>query len=115
MMELADWPKLAAIVALAGTLAGFIVWLLRARLQGDFASRGDVTALGERMDAIEARLATVPTHHDVQQINHRLSVVESGVAGLGARVDGVREGVSRVERDLGLLLQHELGKAGQKQ
>lgn len=105
-----NWPAIGAIVATVVTATAFVVWLLRARLQGDFASRGDVVQLGERMDTIDARLRSVPTHADVQQINARLMTVESGFAAIGARVDGVREGVSRVERDLGLLLQHELNK-----
>jgi hypothetical protein len=105
-----NWSAVAAIITVATAAAGLVVWLLRARLAGDFASRADVAQLGERMDEIDQRLSRMPTHNDVQQINARLSAVESGFAAIGARVDGVREGVARVERDLGLLIQHELGK-----
>jgi hypothetical protein len=108
-----NWPAVAAIVTVAGAAIGLVVWLLRARLQGDFASRSDVAQLGERLDDVDARLSRMPTHLDVQQINARLGAVEAGFAAIAARVDGVREGVTRVERDLGLLIQHELGKGKQ--
>lgn len=107
-----NWPAVAAIFGLAATVAGFVVWLLRARFAGDFASRGDVAGLGERMEKIEARLRDTPTHDDVRGIAQRLAAVEVGFANTSAEVRGVRDAVGRVERDLHLLIQHELGKNG---
>ena len=105
-----NWTGVGAIVGLVVTLAGFCVWLLRARFSGDFASRADVAGLGERMDGIERRLRDTPTHEDVRALGARLAAVESASAAVSAEVRGVREGVARVERDLHLLIQHELGK-----
>jgi hypothetical protein len=114
-----NWNAVVAIIGLAVTLGGFILWLLRARFSGDFASKGDVAELGQRMDDIEARLRRMPTHEDVQGLGARLAAIEaragameSGLAAIGERVSGVRDGVARVERDLGLFLQAAIAEKG---
>jgi hypothetical protein len=109
-----NWSAVAAIAGLVVMLAGFAVWLLRARFAGDFASRADVAGLRESVDGIERRLRDTPTHEDVRALGTRLAAVEAASATVSAEVRGVREGVSRVERDLHLLIQHELGKGAPK-
>jgi hypothetical protein len=62
------------------------------------------------MAGMEKRLRDTPTHEDVRALGTRLAAVEAASATVSAEIRGVREGVSRVERDLYLLIQHELGK-----
>jgi hypothetical protein len=106
-----NWPHVAAITVVVVTLTGFVVWLLRARFAGDFASRADVVDLGERMGKIETRLSDTPTHADVNALSHRLAAVETGVAVVSAELRGIREGVGRIEHEVRLLREHELAKA----
>jgi hypothetical protein len=106
-----NWTAVAAIMGVVVTLAGFCVWLLRARFQGDFASRGDVADLGERMGKIETRLRDTPTHADVSALSTRLAAVETGVAVVSAELRGIRDGVTRIEHAVRVLHEHELAKA----
>jgi hypothetical protein len=114
MMAGINWGAVSAIAGLVVMLAGFVVWLLRARFAGDFASRADVAGLRQSVDSIERRLGDTPTHEDVRGLVQRLTAVEAASGIVSAEVRAVREGVSRVERDLHLLIQHELGKQGDR-
>jgi hypothetical protein len=57
-------------------------------------------------------MRAVPTHDDVRGLSERIGRVESAVAVVGANIDGLRDGMGRIERDLHLLVSHEIaGKA----
>lgn len=105
-----NWTGVAAIVGLVVTIAGFVVWVLRARFAGDFASRADVVALGDRMERIEKRVHDTPTHADFSALSARQSAVETGVAVISAELRGIRDGVSRIEHEVRILRDHELAK-----
>ncbi|MDO9499023.1 DUF2730 family protein [Falsiroseomonas sp.] len=101
---------LVLLLSAAGVIGGVVIAWIRLRLSGDFAGKADITALGNKINELEAKLNSVPTHDDVRRLGDRLSAMESGLATVGAEVRGMREGINRVERDLHLLLQHELAK-----
>ena len=104
------WRDTAALLTVATIIGTMVVAWVRWQLRGDFAGKADIATLGTRMEDIETRLRAVPTHEDVRRISERLGTLESGFASVGGEVRGMREGIARVERDLHLLLQHELAK-----
>lgn len=101
---------LVLLLSAAGVIGGVVIAWIRLRLSGDFAGKADITALGAKINELEAKLSSVPTHDDVRRLGDRLSAMETGVASIGAEVRGMRDGINRVERDLNILLQHELNK-----
>lgn len=100
-----------ALLTIATVSGGLVIAWVKWRLSGDFAGRADIAAMNERLDTMDAKLRTVPTHDDVRRLSERLSHMEANVASIGADVRGLRDGISRVERDLHLLVQHELNKS----
>ena len=102
---------IVTLLTAACIVAGLAIAWIRWRLSDTFASKKDVAHVGDRLDEIEARLKDVPTHADVGRLAERISAVEANVAAVGEQIRGVRDGVARVERDLHLLLQHELAKS----
>lgn len=105
------WLRDAVLLLSASSvIGGMVIAWAKWRLSGDFAGKSDIAALGGKISELEAKLNAVPTHDDVRRMGERLSALEIGVTSVGAEVRGMREGISRVERDLHLLLQHELNK-----
>lgn len=111
-----DWRDAAAILASAAVASGFVVWILRAKFSEDFARKADFQGLGDRIERVEQQLRLSPTHADMRSVSERiggvearLGTVERDVGITAAEVRGVRDGVARVEADLRLLIQHQLG------
>jgi tetrahydromethanopterin S-methyltransferase subunit G len=104
------WRDAGALLGVATVVGGMVIGWVRWRLSGDFASKSDISGLGDRMDEIEKQLRGVPTHDDVRRLSERISAVERGVDVVGAEVRAVKEGVGRAERDLHLLVQHAINK-----
>lgn len=107
MSEL-GWRDIAALLATAGLLGGMIIAWVRWQLAGDFARRADVEAVGARVAKLEDAVRSAPTHDDVRALGDRVARVEGAVEVVAVKIEGVREGMMRVERDLSLLVQHHL-------
>lgn len=101
---------LVLLLSAAGVIGGVVITWIRVRLSGDFAGKADISSLSGKINELEGKLSSMPTHEDVRRLGDRLSVLETGVASVGGEVRAMRDGISRVERDLNILLQHELSK-----
>lgn len=97
-----------AFLAAAGLIGGMVIAWARWQLSGDFAKYADLTALSDRLKAVERKIDLAPTHADLRVIQDRIGGAEQGIAVGNARIQGVQESLGRVERDLTLLLQHQL-------
>ncbi|EFH11616.1 DUF2730 family protein [Pseudoroseomonas cervicalis] len=107
------WPEVAAFCGVITAVGGMIYALLRWKLQGDFvtkADKADIAALGARLDAVENRLAAVPSHDDFRHLAGRVGQVERQVDVVAADVRGITSAMARVERHLDMLVQHHLPK-----
>jgi hypothetical protein len=114
--------SLSDIATALGLLStgGAVAWaLLRARLGQDFATQKDLLTMDGRLEAAEARLASVPSHDDLRRLAERVGALEIGVAGTRAEVAQIkaileveframREQMSRTDRQTTLLLRHQL-------
>lgn len=106
------WRDLAAILAAATVIGGMVIGWVRYQLRNDFARASDISGLSDRIERVEVHMRVVPTHDDVRGLSERIGRVESAVAVVGANIDGLRDGMGRIERDLHLLVSHEIaGKA----
>ena len=116
--SLADVATVLGLVASGG--AG--VWaVLRTKLGMDFASRGSVVALDARVDAVESRLSVLPNAADMARLSERVAAVERSVLVGNSELSGIRQlleseyrntgdKLGRMERQVGMLFQHELSK-----
>lgn len=107
-----EWKDLAWIAAVLTLMGGLLLAFLRFKLAGDFARATDVTALAGRMNAMEQRLAQMPNHEDLRQLQARVGDVERGVAVVAEKVSGVAEIMKRVEHQTNLLVHHQLREGG---
>lgn len=103
-----EWKDLAWILGLVTLLGGSLIAWLRFRLAGDFARSGDVSALAARVTAMEQRLAQMPNHEDLRQLQSRVGDVERAVAVVAEKISGVAEIMKRVEHQTQLLVHHQL-------
>jgi len=116
-----DFGEIAALFGAFLTAGGAAYWVLRARLARDFAARDTVDEIDGRLGEVEGKLNSIPTHADLQRVADRVGAVESRMTGLQSELQALRdlmtistrhtgETMSRIERQLTVLLQHELQK-----
>lgn len=108
--DLKDWMAiLGGLVAVVGTI---VMW----RLRGEFPSRLEVKALGERVGTVErdmgeikvllsVRLDNMPDHEDMGDIRAHLARLEE-------RVNSAVDTMIRIERPLNLLVEHHMKGSG---
>ena len=99
-----------AIVSVGSAISGSAALVIRHTLRATFATVGQVGSLSMRLTDVEKRLEQMPTHQDIAGLGTRLGAVEQGVAVARAEIGGVRDGVSRVEHMMGLLIKAGLDK-----
>jgi hypothetical protein len=87
-----DWETSLEAFTLLSGLFWLCMSLIRMMMARNFASHADHTLLDKRLAAVEQRLGPV----------------ERGVAVLGEQVQSVKEGVSRTEHMVSILLEHSL-------
>lgn len=106
----AEWRDFLWIVQLAASvvLALALLWL-----KTQFATRGDVAAANERIDdveervnAIEAKMAGLATREDITKILVKLEHSDGERKALAAKVDGIDDKLTRLERPLDLIQEH---------
>ena len=113
--------EIGAVLGALGALFGGLLWLIRAGLKTDFASRSEVKDIDARLAEVEGRIGNIPTHADLQRVAERVGGVEQQIGALLAQLRSLSEMVTlhanhasqqmqRVERQVGILLQHELDK-----
>jgi hypothetical protein len=103
-----NWQQVGAAVAVLVTVSGGLLWALRASLRDAFVPAKAHAELRGRVQTIEQRLQTAPTHEDVQRLSGRLQQLEIGVAVVRESQDGMAESVKRIEHQVGLLISHLL-------
>jgi hypothetical protein len=103
-----NWQQVGAAVGAAIAVGGLLLWVLRASLQNVFVPAKAHNELRGRVQSIEQRLQTAPTHDDIHRLNGRLQQLEIGVAVVRESQDGVAEAIKRIEHQVGLLLAHLL-------
>jgi membrane protein required for beta-lactamase induction len=110
MMVSLEWRDLAAIVTTAAIVGGIVLAFLRFKLAGDFAARGDLAKVAQRVDEVEERLAKMPSHNDLSALQGRVNDLDRAVAVVAERVGGVHKILERVEHQTQLLVHHQLQK-----
>jgi Protein of unknown function (DUF2730) len=116
-----DWGEIATVIGIFITAGGGAYWVLHARLARDFAAKQEVAKIDGRLGEVEGKLNSIPTHADLQRVADRVGAVESRMSGLQSELTALRdlmtistrhtsETMSRIERQLTVLLQHELAK-----
>lgn len=110
MLGLSDWQETAGFVTVIGTAAGVAMRSVLARARTGMTPASAHADLTRRVDAIEQALATLPKSAEVTALTARVASVEKHVAVVGATLDGVANGVRRVEHMMDLLVQNELKK-----
>jgi hypothetical protein len=110
MMVSLEWRDLAAIATTAVIVGGIVLAFLRFKLAGDFAARGDLAKVAQRVDEVEDRLAKMPSHNDLSALQSRVNDLDRAVAVVAERVGGVGQILARVEHQTGLLVHHQLQK-----
>jgi 2,3-bisphosphoglycerate-independent phosphoglycerate mutase len=108
MMVSLEWRDMAAIVTTAAVVGGIVLAFLRFKLQGDFAARGELAKVAQRVDEVEDRLAKMPSHSDLRALQDRVAELDRAVAVVAERVTGVHAILTRIEHQTGLLLHYHL-------
>jgi hypothetical protein len=115
--------EIAAVLGVLGALFGAVLWLIRAgsQIKTDFASRSELDEIDARLTEVEGKIGNIPTHADLQRVAERVGGVEQQIGALLAQLRSLSDMVTlhanhasqqmqRVERQVGILLQHELDK-----
>ncbi len=110
--EMRDMPPWIMALVSLGSLIGVVVFgWLRMRFGNDFAKAADMVALGQRVQAVETRIASMPNHDDIRGLTARVAAVESGVAVMTEKARGIEQALGRVEHSVDLLVQHQIAEA----
>lgn len=94
-----------AIVTISVVVAGVVFMVLRSRLSADFVTRGEYREMIRRLDAVEERMRSMPTHDDFNVLAERIAGVAREVAVVNAFVSGLRDSTGRIEHQLDMLMQ----------
>lgn len=126
-----ELQQIASVLGIAVVIAGVLVLALRTKLAANFASVGAVAAIEKRLEdvagnaavvAITARVAALevrmtaaekrqaegPTGEDMREFYRRMSGVEVRVAEASTAINGMNDGVKRIEHVLSMLMDNEL-------
>jgi hypothetical protein len=104
------WRDLAPVAIIATAGFGVAMVVIRANLAKDFARRGDMADLAQRLERVEVAVKGVPTHGDIRAVTDRVAAVETSVGIGNAQIAAAREDVRGVQHDLRLLLTHMMGR-----
>jgi hypothetical protein len=105
-----EWQAVAGIAASSTLVAGALVAVVRHMLRSEFVPRAQYGDMEKRVASVEKRLGAIPSEHDVSDLTRRLARVETGVAVVQTTIEGVNTGLKRVERNVDLLIEHQLRK-----
>ena len=101
-----------ALVAWLSPAIGVVLLAMQAWLGRQFATIGDLSALGTRVAGLEARAEKSANHEDVVEIERRLSVLESGLGEIRGELKGLGLSTRRIEHLVQLLVQAHLPDEG---
>lgn len=87
------WPLLAAV----NMLIGWFIWSLKGR----FPSAERVSKLEERMKSVEVKIENMPSTHAIWTLH-------GDVKALNKELEGFKETMGAANRNLDLLLQHQI-------
>jgi hypothetical protein len=105
-MQLSSQPFDVISVAILG--ASTLISALMLRLQVRLAKKVDADNLAKRVETLETRTASMPTHADLATIGLRLGTIEQSTAATGATVQGVSKALDGVSRQLEIIQEHLL-------
>lgn len=100
------------MAALGGILSTLLYLVLRARLANDFVTRTEHNDAMARLKKTEEAIEAMPSREDMAALRTQISVVSERVAVVNANLDGVKNGVTRIERHLDLMMQSQLEREG---
>lgn len=101
-----EWKDLAWILGVGALLSGALIAFVQWKLGSFFAKASDLVSLGAKLATLEQRIAQMPSHDDVRQLQQRIGGVEQGVAVVGTKVEGVEKIMVRVEHQVNLVSEH---------
>lgn len=91
------------ILAISTLISGMML-----RLQYQLTKKVDAENITKRIESLELRTATAPTHADLATIGLRLGTIEQSTAVTGATVQGVSKALDGVARQLEIIQEHLL-------
>jgi septal ring factor EnvC (AmiA/AmiB activator) len=125
-----DWPAWVDLLfrglAAIGGVVGLIGGLVMALAHRTFATKDEVEQSfkdhqgthkelekqladgAKEFATIRADLSHLPDQGDIAEVKDRIAALEGTVSAAVATIEGMREGLKRIERPLNLLLEHHL-------
>lgn len=104
------WATAGEVLTVMVILSGIAFMVLKSRFAGDFVTRNEHARMAQRLDAIESKIAAMPTHNDITALGTRVSQVAQEVAVAGAAIEGMRASVGRIENMVDMLMQAQLDR-----
>ncbi len=104
------WQAAAGIAASSVMVAAALVAVVRHMLRSEFVPRSQHGELAKQVANLERRFGDIPSEHDVNDLTKRLARVETGVEVVQVTINGVNTGLKRVEKNVDLLIEHQLRK-----
>ena len=103
-----SWEDVAAIATVASIMMSLLFFALRGRLSSEFVTQEQHDSALERIDQLELKLANVPTHADFKAMTDKLGVLSEQNAVVKERLEGARDSLARIERQVSLFVQAQL-------
>lgn len=97
-----DWVALTALVI--SVLSGIFAYMARRRA----ATEAEVRDLEQRVSIAETKIEMMPSTSSWTQMSSDISGIRGDVKTTSAQIEGLGAGLKRVERQIGLLMEHEL-------
>jgi hypothetical protein len=86
--------------------------LIRNNLRKSFVDTEVHGQLKKRVNDVEGKVGRLPSHEEWTKLGERVGVVEVKVGSTEAALSGIRDGIDKVERMVGLLVKHQLDQKG---
>ena len=99
---------LAGVVAAISALATVLVWFGRVLMLRNFVSHADYEKMSGRLHRVEVQLEKVATKVELKALEDRVRPVETGVAVLGEKVEGVKRTTDRIEHIVTILMENQM-------
>jgi hypothetical protein len=103
-----SWSMVGAISTIITVIGIFALLWLRSQLSKDFTPNSAFKSLADKVSAMEHDLRTAPTHRDITALGERVRAVEVAVAEVQATVASMKEGMQRIDRNVTRVVDHLL-------
>ena len=109
-----DWPSLGAAAAVLSLAIALVAWIVRNIVRDSFVPTATHNQLDNRVTALEHKVAAAPGHAEFSNLSSRVAAVETGVAVVAKALEGVADGIKRIEHMTDLLIRHQLREDEEK-